>query len=68
MLQFYTGGLDNHTPTLSQSSITMICNVLKSHYYEKCIKMSLDNYDINKCSIYSGRTQKSSMYTIKAIN
>ena len=63
-MQFYTGGADCPTPQLSQQAISTICSIIKSHYYEKNLKMALDNYDISKCLSISGRTQQSVKSTV----
>jgi len=63
-MQFYTGGMDSHVLQLSQQAISTICSIIKSHYYEKNLKMALDNYDMSKCVSISGRTQQSVKSTI----
>ena len=58
MLQFYTGGMESLSPWLSQEAISIICRVVRSHYYEKCLKMGLDSWDMEKC-LSSNRTTQS---------
>jgi hypothetical protein len=66
MLQFYTGGMDTNIPSLSDESISVICKILKAHHYEKSIKLTLDNFDVNKCTSFSGRTTKSVKSTVQS--
>lgn len=58
MLQFYTGGVDTSTPEIEFDAIKTICSIIKAHYYERAIKIALDNYDINTAGS-SYRTSKS---------
>jgi hypothetical protein len=68
MVQFYTGGLDNGVPSVSQDAIATICKVIKAHHYQKVIKNTLDSYDfINKCFDPSTRTQKSTVYSLRTM-
>lgn len=67
MVQFYTGGFDTSIPALSDDSISIICKILKAHHYEKCLKLTLDNYDVNKCTSLSGRTNKSTVHSNKTV-
>jgi hypothetical protein len=38
MVQFYTGGPDNKTPTIPFDAVNTICQFLKAQFYEKSLK------------------------------
>jgi hypothetical protein len=45
MLQFYTGGLETKTPEIPFDAISIICQVIKTQFYEKAIREALENYE-----------------------